>query len=351
MCECMKNNYANPSAAYSAAGNARKELRTTKKILAGMLGCTMQEIYFTSGGTEANNWALMQAAGKHVVLSAIEHHSVLLAAKKMGCDITFVKPECNGRIDPAKVAAAIRTDTVLISVQYANNETGVLQPAAEIAEIAKKHGVLYHCDAVQAFGHIPVDVSECRADFISASAHKLYAPKGIGFLYIRQGTGVLPMIMGGGQEYNMRAGTENIAAICGFGVAAQLARDDMQERIDKGHRLRNLLVSLLDKKALSIAELCKDSERVPGITALLLPGIESEEAIAKLDLQGIMVSGGAACASKSSRSSHVFDAMGLSEKQVRCVIRISTGRNTTEAEITAAADAIASIFQNYTQLK
>ena len=344
MCECMKNSYANPSAVYGAAGLARKELRKAKGILADMLGCTMQEIYFTSGGTEANNWALMQAAGRHAVVSAIEHRSVLLAAKKWGCEITQVAPGRDGCIDPATIEAAIRPETALISVQYANNETGVLQPSAKIGKIAKKHGVRYHCDAVQAFGHVPINTNELQADFISVSAHKLYGPRGIGFLYIRQGVKALPLIVGGGQEDNQRAGTENIAAICGLGVAAGLAADDIYERGKRELRLRELLISLLAEATPEVTELCGSAVRLPGISALLLPGLTSEEAIARLDLRGVMVSGGAACAGGSPEPSHVFRTIGLSDEQARCVIRISTGRDTTEQDITAAAAALADIY-------
>ncbi len=344
MCSCMQNIYANPSAAYTLAGDARKILRKARESLAQMIHCDRNELFFTSGGTESNNWALQAARGKHAVLSAIEHSSVLEAARTHGCNVTLVSPTPEGLILPSDVEKAIRPDTALISVQLANNETGVLQPIAAIGEVARKRRVLFHCDAVQAFGHVPVDVRRLRVDLLSATSHKLYGPRGAGFLYIRSGLHVPALIAGGGQENNRRSGTENIAAILGFQLAAEMACSDMQER---ARRERYLLEKLFSHVSTSVPEarlLGTDAERVPGIIALLLPGLPSEVAIAKLDLMGIQVSGGAACASAHGQPSHVYQSMGLTGDEAACVLRISVGRYTTEDEILTAGKAIAEIW-------
>jgi len=342
---CMEGCDANPSAPYAAAGMARREIRLAKETLSRMLGCDRTEIVFTSGGTEANNLAIRQGAGRHVILSAIEHKSVLEAANLQGCQVTLVAPDSGGRIDPAQIQAAIRPDTALISVQFANNETGVLQPAAEIGAMARRHRILYHCDAVQAFGHIPIDVAATNIDLLSASAHKLYGPRGVGFLYVRQGILARPLMAGGGQEGGLRAGTENVPAIAGFRIAAELADVDM---ISRGERLGGILNGFLlrlKEKNPAITVIAGGVHRLPGICALHLPGISSEKAIAQLDQRGIRISGGAACGSAESGPSHVLSAMGISEKQANEIIRISPGRHTTEAEMQLAADAIGGIMQ------
>jgi len=343
VCACMEQCDANPSAPYAAAGAARREIRLAKEALSRMIGCDRTEIIFTSGGTEANNLALRQAAGRHVILSAMEHKSVLEAANLQGCRVTLVVPDSSGRINPAQIAAAVRSDTALISVQFANNETGVLQPVGEIGAMARRHRILYHCDAVQAFGHVPIDVAALHVDLLSASAHKLYGPRGVGFLYVRQGILAQPLMAGGGQEGGLRAGTENVPAIAGFRVAAELAEADM---IPRGERLRQLLdgfILRLKEKNPAITEIVGGVHRLPGIRTLHLPGISSEKAIAQLDQRGIRISGGAACGSVESGPSHVLRAMRIPEEQADEVIRISPGRHTTEVEMQLAADVIGAL--------
>jgi len=336
----METCSANPSAPYSAAGFARREIRLAKETLAHMLGCDHTEIIFTSGGTEANNLALKQAEKRHVILSAIEHKSVLEAAKLYQCEITLVAPDKQGRIDPEAIEAAIRPNTALISVQVANNETGAIQPITEIGTVARRHKILYHADAVQAFGHIPLDVREVNIDLLSASAHKLYGPRGIGFLYIRQGIPAIPILAGGGQEAGLRAGTENVPAIAGFRAAAELAHADMTTRGTRQERMIETFINTLKQTHPDIIEIAAKSPRLPGIRSLCLPGLDSEEAIAALDLLGIQVSGGAACGSSQAGSSHVLQAMGIPEHQAKSVIRISPGRHTTEAMLEIAIEAI-----------
>jgi len=340
----MEQYDANPSAAYSAAGHGRREIRLAKETLSDMLGADRTELVFTSGGTEANNLALRQAAGRHVVLSAIEHKSVLEAASAQGCQITLVPPDNCGKVDPAHIQAAIRPDTALISVQFANNETGVLQPIAEIGAIARRHKVFFHTDAVQAFGHIPISVSDASIDMLSASAHKLYGPLGAGFLYIRQGVPARPLIAGGGQEGALRSGTENIPAIAGFRVAAELAQADMPSRDERLRQLTDAFLQQLRQHRPEISAIAECSDRLPGILALHLPGVSSEAAIARLDSAGIRISGGAACGVGTSSASHVLTAMGLQPEQANEVIRISPGRHTTSVEMQMAAESICALL-------
>lgn len=342
--EAMQSSTANPSAAYSAAGNPRRLLREARATLAAMLDCAPQELFFTSGGTESNNWALRQAAGRHVVLSAIEHKSVLLAAQNQGCSISYVAPQADGTLSPAAVEAALRPDTALVSVQLANNEIGALQPVAELGRLIRARNILFHCDAVQGFGQLSVAPHQLGVDLLSASAHKLYGPRGIGLLFVRQGITTQPLLAGGGQEGGRRAGTENVAAAHGFAVAASLAAADMAVRNDHALYLRTLLLQALEQAAPQVTQLCATAPRLPAITSLLLPHMSSEEMIARLDVRGIAVAGGAACASSSGQPSHVLLAMGLSPRQASSVIRISVGRHSTPQEIAAAAAAIGEIL-------
>lgn len=342
--QCMRECTANPSAAYSAAGEARKVLRQTRQVLASAIGCDRNELTFTSGGTEANNWVFAGMEGKHVVISAIEHASVLEAAGAHKCHITLVEPDANGVILPEAVEKAITPDTALISVQYVNNETGVIHPVEEIGRLARSRRILLHCDAVQAFGHIPVSVKQIHADFMSASAHKLYGPRGVGFLYIRTGIGHTALIHGGGQENGRRSGTENVPAIAGFKVAAELAMIDLQQRALWEQALVRSLIQELHTSIPGCRMLGADANRVPGVCAVLLPGLPSEYAIAKLDLAGIQLSGGAACAARLAQPSHVYRAMGLSEKDAACVLRFSPGRATTESDIKTTVQTLTALY-------
>lgn len=345
--ESMRSHTANPSAAYSAAGDARKAMRLARETLAGMIGCDRNELFFTSGGTEANNWVFQGLSKQHVIISAMEHSSVLEAAANQNCTITLVQPDQNGVIQTETVESAIRPDTALVSIQYVNNETGVIQPVSQIGSLLRKRRILFHCDAVQAVGHIPVNVKNCCVDLLSASAHKLYGPRGIGFLYIRSGVSLPTLIAGGGQENHRRSGTENVPAIEGFRVAAQLAMNDLSERAKREKALLDQLFSLLKEQIPKARLLGENAERVPGVCAVLLPGLPSETAIARLDMAGIMVSGGAACASSAGKPSHVYSAMGLSDQEASCVLRFSVGRHTSTEDIQIAAATLSRIYQEY----
>lgn len=342
--EAMRDLWRNPSSPYAAAGEARRALREARGIVGGMIGASPQEILFTSGGTEGNSQALLLAQGGHAVVGAIEHASVLEAARRVCREVTLVPPDAGGRVSPEAVAAAIRPDTRLISVQLANNETGVLQPAAAIGVLARRARVPFHCDAVQAFGHVPIDVRDMRIDLLTLSAHKFYGVRGAGALFVREGVALRPLLSGGGQERGLRPGTENVPAIVAMGVAAALARDDLAERAGRERALLAGFAARLKAAIPGCAVLGEAAERLPGVAAVLLPGLASEQAIADLDLMGIEVSGGAACASRERAASHVYRAMGLSEADARCVLRVSIGRATTGAALETAADAIAAVY-------
>ena len=338
---CMRDTPYNASAAYSAAGQARKAHRLCRAQLASMLACDPSEIVFTAGGTESNNWVIRAFAGSHMVVSAIEHHSVIEAAKAFASSVTLVQPDASGFVSPESVAAAVRPDTRLICLQAANNETGVLQPVREVHAIARARGVHLHADAVASFGHVPSDAHSC--DSMSLSAHKFYGPRGAGALYIRSGAVLPPLLLGGSQERGLRAGTENTPAICGMRIAAQLAQADMDVRAQRERALLDAFVSELEP--LGVTRLGGKRDRLPGTAALLLPGVPSETAIARLDMQGVLVSGGAACASRSGAPSHVYTAMGLTDQAAACVIRVSIGRYTTAEELTFAAQAVKALLR------
>ena len=335
MGRCMAEGWQNPSALYAAAGNARREMLLARRQIAGMLGCDIQEVIFTSGGTEGNNAALMLAAGKHAVISAIEHPSVIQAARRRCTGVTLVQPDAQGVIRPDAVAAALRPDTALISVQFANNETGALQPVAAIGRLAREKRIPYHCDGVQGFGQLPLQAIFC--DLMTLSAHKLYGPRGVGALYVRSGIVLPPLLLGGEQEQRLRAGTENVAAICGFGEAARLAQADMTARAD---RERLLMAGFLSQLQSAIPG-CQ----VLGKGAARLPGLDAVQAIADLDLLSVQVSGGAACRMQEGSVSPVYRGMGLSEQDARCVLRISIGRHTQKGALDYAAQCIRQVYE------
>lgn len=340
MARCMRESWANPSAVYEAAGAARKAQRLARNAVSQLMHADPSEVFFTSGGTESNRWAAMACRGKHAVVSAIEHASVLDAVRHEASSVTLVQPDENGLIQPKRVLEALRPDTALLSVQWANNETGVLQPIAEISRALKKTRVLFHTDAVQSFGHIPVDASLC--DLMSVSAHKLYGPRGMGALFIRAGVDLPSLFVGGRQESGLRAGTENTPAICGFGVACEIAQAEMERHEQREREMMNFFVENLRIPGMRV--LGREAPRLPGVMALYLP-MPSERVIAQMDLMGFAVSGGAACAAGTGKPSHVYTAMGLSEKEAQCVIRISCGRTSTKEALAHAAQALNDISQ------
>ena len=318
----------------------RRVVNNSRETTANVIGATAPEIYFTSGGTEANNWAIKGIAqcskGKHIITTTIEHHSVIhpceYLQKYHGFSVTYLPVGKNGAINIEDLIGAITPETILISVMFANNETGTFQPIKEVGEIAKEHGIPFHVDAVQAVGHVPVDVSLLNIDLLSMSCHKIYGPKGVGSLYIRNGLNIGPLIHGGAQERNRRAGTENIPGIVGFAAALESAHKEMES---ESLRLRALSQIALEGM-LSIPDSRFNGDnlhRLPHICNVSFKNIEGESLLILLDMQGIAASGGSACTSGSLEPSHVLKAMGLDEIWANGALRISLGKYNTEHDI------------------
>lgn len=345
---CFYEAYANPAAMYSIANNSRRILRESRECIASFLGTDAASIYFTSGGSESDNWAIIGACeanrdkGKHIITSSVEHPAVLDTCRYLetkGYEITYLPVDSSGRIDVSEVEKAIRTDTVLISIMFANNETGVLMPIKEIGELAGANHIIFHTDAVGAFGHIPINVEDLNVDMLSAAAHKMKGPRGIGLLYIRSGVSVAPLIRGGHQQKGLRAGTENPALAAGFAKAVELVGRELHENMKKEEYLRNLLESkLLDDIGCSVN--AKEALRLPSHLNVSFEGIEASSLVIMLDMRGICVSAGSACSSMDNKPSHVLTAMGLSDAAVSGSIRFSLSADNTEEEILKAAEQI-----------
>lgn len=346
--------YANPSAIYSFAGKSMKAVDEARKNAAALIGAQHSEIYFTAGGSESDNWAIKAAAeanqtkGKHIITSTIEHHAVLHTCQyleKQGYEVTYVNVDEQGVIRLDELAAAIRPDTILITIMAANNEIGTIQPLKEIGALAKKNGILFHTDAVQAYGHIPLNVDELNLDMLSASGHKLHGPKGIGFLYIRKGVRIGSLIHGGAQERARRAGTLNTPGIVGVGAAAKLAADAMQERAEKETELRDYLIQRV------LAEIPYSrlnghaTDRLPNNANFCFRFIEGESLLILLDQQGICASSGSACTSGSLDPSHVLLAIGLPHEIAHGSLRLTLSEETTKEEIDFTVEAIKKIVE------
>jgi len=334
--------FGNPSSIHSYGQEAKGAIEEARVKVANLINARDEEIVFTSGGTEADNFALKGVAfanenkGNHIITSSIEHHAVIEPCKfleRSGFSVTYLAVDGHGQIDPDDVRKAITDKTIIISVMYANNEVGTIEPITEIGKIAKEAGIYFHTDAVQTVGHIPVDVSELGVDLLSMSAHKLYGPKGIGALYIRKGTKLVAFMHGGEQERRRRASTENVSGIVGFGKAAELAQQEMSEEEKRLTYLRDQLIKDLLKQI--------DHTRLNGHPIVRLPNnvnvsvdyVEGESMLLNLDLEGICASTGSACSSSSLEPSHVLLAMGLSHEQAHGSLRFTLGKWTTEEEI------------------
>ena len=331
--------FGNASSIHQQGQQARAAVEQARENVAALLGCRATEIVFTSGGTEGDNLAIfgIAGAGDHVITSTIEHHAVLNACKRleqMGCEVTYVPVDKHGLVDPAAVAAAIRPTTRLISIMMANNETGVVQPVAEIGKIAQERSVLFHTDAVQAAGKISVNVKEIGCHLLTISGHKLHGPQGTGALYVRRGTLLRPLFYGGRHERSRRAGTENLPGIVGLGRAAGIAREWLEAG---GDREMTRLRDRLEKKILGSVERTHvnsgGAPRTPNTSNIVFECIEGEALVIALDLKGVSVSTGAACSSGAIEPSHVLTAMGLSGEEARASIRFSLGKQTTEGDI------------------
>ena len=346
--------YGNPSSVYSFAGKIKDDMEQARATVAGILGAKPEEIYFTGGGSESDNWALKATAeayankGKHIITSKIEHHAILHTCEwleKYGFEVTYVNVDENGRILLDELEAAIRPDTILISVMAANNEIGTIQPLKEIGEIAKKHNVFFHTDAVQAFAHIPLNVDEMHIDMLSASGHKINGPKGIGIMYIRKGIKIGSFIHGGAQERRRRAGTHNVPGIIGMAKAAQIADEKMEERMAYECKLRDHLIERVLAE-IPYSRLNGDrTDRLPNNANFCFRFIEGESMLIKLDQKGICSSSGSACTSGSLDPSHVLLAIGLPHEIAHGSLRLTLSQETTMEDIDYTVDELKKIIE------
>ena len=344
--------YGNASSIYSLGAESKKAMTQAREIIAESIGATPAEIYFTAGGSESDNWALVATAeayaskGKHIITSRIEHHAILHTCdylKTRGYEITYVDVDENGVIKLDELKKAIRPDTILISVMFANNEIGTIQPIKEIGEIAKEHGILFHTDAVQAYGHVHINVDEDHIDMLSTSGHKINGPKGIGFLYIRKGIKIRSFIHGGQQERSRRAGTENIPGIVGYGAAVKKAFESLTERMNKETRLRDYLIGRIEKE-IPYCRLNGDRvKRLPNNVNFSFQFIEGESLLIMLDMKGICASSGSACTSGSLDPSHVLLAIGLPHEIAHGSLRLTLSEENTKEEIDYVVDSIKEI--------
>ena len=346
--------YGNASTIYDLGNHSKNAMNEARDIIADALGARGEEIYFTAGGSESDNWALKATAeayknkGNHIITSKIEHHAILHTCEwleKQGFEVTYVDVDENGVIKLDELKKAIRPTTILISVMFANNEIGTIQPIKEIGEIAKEHGILFHTDAVQAFGQVPINVDECHIDMLSASGHKLNGPKGIGFLYIRKGVKIRSFVHGGAQERKRRAGTENIPGIVGLGVATKRAIASMQERTAKEIELRDYLIDRVLKEIPYTRLNGHRTNRLPNNANFSFQFIEGESMLIMLDMDGICGSSGSACTSGSLDPSHVLLAIGLPHEIAHGSLRLTLSEEITKEDIDFVIEKLKSIME------
>lgn len=351
--------YGNPSSLYTAGLEAKAGLDEARSRVAELINADTKEIFFTSCGTEADNWVLEGAAdalktrGNHIITSKIEHHAILHTCEyleKHGFEVTYLDVDKDGFVSPQALEEAIRDNTILISIMMVNNEIGTVEPIKELAAVAKAHGVLFHTDAVQALGNLPIDVKELGVDFLSMSAHKIYGPKGIGALYIRKGLRISNFMHGGAQETKKRAGTENLAGIVGFGRAAQLAKENLAEHIEHSSHLRDYLWQKIKDNISGVQLNGSKTRRHPGNLNISFDYIEGEAILLMLDGNGISVSTGSACSSKSLAPSHVLDAIGVPITKMNGTVRFTVGDFTTQEDIDYVADVLIKIVERLREL-
>ncbi|MDY4947775.1 MAG: cysteine desulfurase NifS [Clostridium cadaveris] len=347
--------FGNPSSTYGLARETTKAIDTARERVAKALNCDRSEVYFTGGGSEADNWALKGVAfanvkkGKHIITTRIEHHAVLHTCEylqKLGFEITYLDVDKEGFIDVEELKKAIRKDTILVSVMFANNEIGTIEPIKEIGKVCKENGVLFHTDAVQAIGHVEIDVKEMNIDLLSLAAHKFYGPKGIGALYIRRGVRIDNLIHGGAQERNRRAGTENIASIVGLGKAIEMATTDIEGKTKRLNALRDKLIDgLLEKVPYTRLNGPRYEGRLNNKVNICFNFIEGEGILLWLDEAGICASSGSACTSGSLDPSHVLLSIGLPHEVAHGSLRLTIGDGTTEEEVDYALEQIPPIIE------
>ncbi|MDO5150260.1 MAG: cysteine desulfurase NifS [Oscillospiraceae bacterium] len=346
--------YSNPSAVYSFAAEGKKAVMEARNQVASVIGAKPEEIYFTGGGSESDNWALKATAeayaekGKHIITTKIEHHAILHTCEyleKKGFEITYLDVDSEGKISLEELEKAIRPDTILVSVMTANNEIGTVEPIAEIGRIAHEKGTLFHTDAVQAYGHIPINVDDMNIDMLSASGHKFNGPKGIGVMYIRKGIKIRSFIHGGAQERGRRAGTSNVPGIVGIGKAAALASETMNARTEKEVKLRDYLISRIENEIPYAKLNGHRTDRLPNNVNFCFRFIEGESLLILLDQQGICASSGSACTSGSLDPSHVLLAIGLPHEIAHGSLRLTLSDETTKEEIDFVVDELKKIVE------
>ncbi len=351
--------YGNPSSLYSIAQESKEALEKARARVAKLINADVNEVFFTAGGSESDNWALegvvdaLKEKGNHIITTKIEHHAILHTAEfleKHGIDVTYVGIGEDGRVDPAEIEAAITDKTVLISVMYVNNEIGTIQPIKEISDIAKKHSITFHTDAVQALGNVHIDVKEQGIDLMSMSSHKIYGPKGIGAMYIKRGTKISNLIHGGAQESKKRAGTENLPGIVGFGKAAELAYEHLDEHINKVSELRNYFIDQVTSKIPYTKVNGSMEYRHPGNANISFEFIEGESMLILLDMNGIAVSTGSACSSKSLTPSHVLSALGIPVENIHGTLRFTIGDFTTKEDVDYVVEKLVEIVEKLRKL-
>lgn len=338
----LTEGYGNPSSIYKLGRDSKRAIETAREKCAAALGCTPSEIYFTGGGSESDNWALIGTAHKlaptgkkHIITTAVEHHAILhtcAALEKEGFEVTYLPVDKEGKLSLSELENAIRPDTALVSIMYANNEIGVINPISEIGKICRKKGVLFHTDAVQAVGNVPIKVTEQSIDMLSLSGHKIHAQKGVGILYIRKGINLPNLINGGGQERSKRAGTENVPAIVGLGAALENAVSDIPGKIEKVSKMRDRLIDGLLKIERTRLNGSR-TDRLCGNVNISVEGVEGESLLLSLDLKGICASSGSACTSGSLDPSHVLLALGLPHEVAHGSLRLSISDETTDEDI------------------
>ncbi len=346
--------YGNASSIYSIGTKSKEAISHSRETIANTLGAKPEEIYFTAGGSESDNWAIKATAeaygakGKHIITSKIEHHAVLHTCEyleKRGYEISYIDVDENGVVKLDQLEKAIRPDTILITIMFANNEIGTIQPIKEIGEIAKKHGILFHTDAVQAYGQLPINVDELNIDMLSSSGHKICGPKGIGFLYIRKGVKIRSFVHGGAQERKRRAGTENVPGIVGYGKAAEEAFATMQERTAKEIELRDYLIDRILKEIPYTRLNGHRTKRLPNNANFSFQFIEGESLLIMLDMEGICGSSGSACTSGSLDPSHVLLAIGLPHEIAHGSLRLTLGAETTKEDIDFVIEKVKGIVE------
>lgn len=355
----FREKFGSASTLYSLGREAREAVEEARERVAELIGAQPEEIYFTSGGSEADNWAIFGVAaakaskGKHIITSKIEHHAVLEpchALEKQGYSVTYLGVDQNGFIDLDELKDAITEQTILITIMHANNEIGTIEPVEEIGAIAKERGIHFHTDTVQTVGHIPVDVNSINCDSLAISAHKLYGPKGVGAMYIRKGSRVERLIRGGGQENNRRAGTHNVPGIVGLGKAAELAKMRMAEEAQRITKLRDALIAGVESRIKDVRLNGDRIKRLPNNVNFSFEGVEGESMILLMDMNGICVSSGSACTSGSLDPSHVLMALGLRHEQAHGSLRMTLGKDNTEEHIDKVLDILPGIVQRLREM-